>query len=444
MLLESLIVLALILLNGFFALAELAIVSAPRSLLKARATAGSQGAAAALALADEPTRFLSTVQVGITLIGIFAGAFGGATIAERLAATLNESPTFAPWADEISFGLVVIIITALSLVLGELVPKRIALAYPLRIAARVARPLAWMARLGAPVVNLLELATEGVVRALGLQRAQRRRITDEDITALIAEGTEQGTVAPFERQMLEEVLALADRPVHTVMTHRSDIRWLDVATPPEDVRELIAAQPFGRLLVGHGGLDDVLGYVRIRDIVDALLDGGPFDLRALVREPLYVPESLKVLDLLSRFRLARPHLALVVDEYGTLEGLVTPTDLLETVVGELPDEGASGAPAAEQRPDGSWVLDGRVELADAERLLALGALARRQRFSSLAGYLLDEFGRVPAEGDGVTVGRWRIEILRMTGHRIDKVVARPLAPSDESAAGGDKHRADDV
>ena len=314
MLLEPLIVLALILLNGFFALAELAIVSAPRSLLKARATAGSRGAAAALALADEPTRFLSTVQIGITLVGIFAGAFGGATLAAPVADLLRQTATFAPWADQIAFGLVVLAITLLSLIIGELVPKRIALAYPLRIATRVARPLAIMARLGGPVVAFLELATEGVVRLLGLHRAQRRRVTDEDITALIAEGTEQGTVAPFERQMLEEVLALADRPVSTVMTHRGEIRWLEAGADAVEVRRRIAELPFGRLLVCEGDLDDVLGYVRVRDIVDALLDEQEFDLRSLVREPVYVPETLKVLDLLSTFRRARPHLALVVDE----------------------------------------------------------------------------------------------------------------------------------
>ncbi|HSN71248.1 MAG TPA: hemolysin family protein, partial [Steroidobacteraceae bacterium] len=395
MLLESLIVLALILLNGFFAMAELAVVSAPRPLLKARATAGSRGAASALALADEPTRFLSTVQIGITLIGIVAGAYGGATIAERLVVPLREWPMLAPWANEIAFTVVVVAITLLSLILGELVPKRIALAYPMKIATRVARPLALMARIGGPVVYALELATEGVVRALGLHRAQRRRVTDEDITALIAEGTEQGTVAPFEREMLEEVLALADRPVHTVMTHRSEIRWIDVATSPQALRELIASQPFGRLLVCDGSLDEVLGYVRIREVVAALLDRDQFDLRKLIREPLYVPESLKVLELLSRFRRARPHVALVVDEYGTIEGLVTPTDLLETVVGELAEEGTSGAPAAEQQPDGSWVLDSRFELSDADRLLWLIGLSRRERFSTLAGFLLDEIGRVP-------------------------------------------------
>ena len=419
--LEIGLVLLLILFNAFFAMSELAILSARRARLQQRADTGSVGARVALALSDNPTRFLSTVQIGITLVGILAGAFSGATIAENLAAYLERYGVSPRAAEPLALGVVVLILTFLSLVIGELVPKRIALAHADAIATRVAPIVNLIARAAHPAVAVLQWATENVARLLGVGSGSRTAVTDEEINSLIAEGTRQGIIHPAERAMVAEVLRLADRPVSTIMTHRTAIIWLDANDPLEIVREKIAAGGFSRFPVCNGDLDHCLGYVRMRDIADRLLANEPLDLASLAREPLTISENLKTLDLMGMFRRARPHVALVADEYGTILGIVTPTDVLETIAGEF-SAGPESASQVVRREDGSWLVDAQIELQDLERALAAGGFAMSTEFTTLAGLILGTLRRIPQLGEVVIVNQWRLEVVDVDSNRIDKVV----------------------
>jgi putative hemolysin len=423
---EIVLVLVLILLNAFFAMSELAIVAARRVRLQQRADAGSGGARIALALSDDPTRFLSTVQIGITLVGIFAGAISGATIAETFAADLERYGVSAAAAEPLAVVIVVLVLTFLSLVIGELVPKRIALAHADAIAAHVAPIIHFIARVAHPAVAVLQWATETAARLLGVGSGRRAAVTDEEINSLIAEGTQQGIIHPAERAMVEEVLRLADRPVRTIMTHRTAIAWLDVNDPPEIVREKIAAGGFSRFPVCQGDLDHCLGYVRMRDIADRLLANEPLDLASLAREPLTVSEGLKAFDLMVMFRRAPPHFALVADEYGTILGIVTPSDVLETITGEFSD-GPEHPSQVVRREDGSWLVDAQIELHDLERALAAGGLAMGTEFTTLAGLILATLGRIPQPGEVIIVNQWRLEVVDLDGNRIDRVIITRLA-----------------
>jgi magnesium and cobalt exporter, CNNM family len=420
------LVLGLMLLNGFFAMSELAIISARRARLQQRAAAGSHGARVALELSDHPTRFLSTVQIGITLIGILAGAYSGARIAQHLAAGLIARGLPQNISEPLAIGGVVLALTFLSVVVGELVPKRFALAHPDAIASRVAPTINLVARLTHPAVTVLQLSTEGILRLLGVRADVRGRVTDEEINALVAEGTQQGLIDPAERQMVEEVLQLADRPVRTIMTHRRDIVWLDAADTVEDVRVKIGDNGYSRFLVCDGTLDDCLGYVRTRTIVDRLLAQAPLDLRSMIREPLRVSPELKALELMAMFRRARPHIALIADEYGTTLGLVTPADVLETIAGELAGDAVTRTRVV-RRDDGSWLVDAQIELQDLERALGAGGLALGASFRTLAGLMLEHLQRIPEEGEVVVVNGWRLEVVDLDGKRIDKVIVSRLS-----------------
>ena len=423
---ELTLVLALILVNGFFAMSELAIVSSRRARLQQRANSGSRGAHVALELSDNPTRFLSTVQIGITLIGILAGAFSGATIAEHFVASLIGSGVRQNVAEPVAIGLVVIVLTFLSLVIGELVPKRFALAHPDAIASRVAPAIKLVARVTHPVVTLLQFSTEGILRIFGIRSEHRAGVTDEEINALLAEGAQQGLIDSTERQMVEEVLRLADRPIRTIMTHRRDLIWLDVKDSERDVRAKINDNGHSRFLVCEDTLDNCLGYVRTRAIVDRLLDQAPLDLRAMIREPLRVMPELKTLTLMAMFRRSRPHIAVIADEYGTILGVATPVDVLETIAGELAEDvGASSS--ITKREDGSWLVDAQVEIHDLEHGLGAGGLASGDAFTTLAGLILEQLGRIPQTGEVLVVNGWRLEVVDMDGSRIDKVLVTQLA-----------------
>jgi putative hemolysin len=422
---DLVLILALILVNGFFAMSELAIVSSRRARLQNRANMGSRGARVALELSDDPTRFLSTVQIGITLIGILAGAFSGATIAEHFATSLIENGVRQDIAELVSIGVVVIVLTFVSLVIGELVPKRFALTHPDAIASRVAPAIELVARVTHPVVALLRFSTEGILRVLGMRWEHRAGVTDEEINALLAEGAQQGLIDSSERQMVEEVLRLADRPVRTIMTHRRELIWLDVKDSEQDVRAKITDNGHSRFLVCEDTLDNCLGYVRTRAIVDRLLDQAPLDLRPMIREPLRVVPELKTLTLMAMFRRSRPHIAVIADEYGTILGVVTPVDVLETIAGDLPEDVAAGS-SVTKREDGSWLVDADVELHDLEHRLGAGGLASGD-FATLAGLILEELRRIPQTGEVVGVNGWRLEIVDMDGTRIDKVLVTRLA-----------------
>ncbi len=428
--LEISVILVLVLLNGAFAMSELAIVSSRRSRLLAMQRQGSLGAEAALALADDPQRFLPTVQVGITLVGIFAGAFGGARLSGTLGAALDAIPGVAPYGTEIAFGLVVIAITYLSLILGELVPKQVALRNPERVAVLVARPLAALSRVSLPIVWVLGKSSAFVLRLFGPAPTGDQSVTEEEVKAVVAESVQAGALESEERHMIERVLRLADKPVRALMTPRNDLAWVDRSDPPAEIAARLRAHGVTRFVVADGRVDNVVGVVVAKDLLDQLLQGQPMALDAVMRHPLVLPDTLTALDALERLRGDALGLALVLDEYGSFEGVVTASDLLEAIVGELGvAEMVSGGDAVE-RHDGSLLLDGSMPSDELRARLDLPELPGSGTYHTVAGLMLALLKRVPKEGDRIVWAGWRFEIVDMDGRRVDKV----LASREEAAA----------
>lgn len=422
-LLDLAIVLLLILVNGFFAMSELALVSARRGRLRALARGGSKGAAVALALLSDPTRFLSTVQIGITAVGIAAGAYSGATLAEPLAALLSGLPLPASLPLlPLSFALVVAVITYLTLVAGELVPKRLALARAEEIAAAVAGPMALLARIATPLVVLLRGSTEALLRLLGRSDPERLAVTEEEVRALIAEGTEIGVFHAAERNLIEGVLRLADRPVASTMTPRERVVWLELDEPVERVRAKFAETGRSRFLVGAGSLDSLRGMVLAKDLATRQLAGESTDLRACLRFPLEVRDSLPILRALDLFRITGIHLAVVRDADGRVAGILTPTDVLQAIAGDLPEEDRAEEPPAVRRADGSWLMDGGLPMAEAARLLHRPDLAGAAGPATLAGFFRESLGGAAEIGALVTHAGLRFEIVDMDGRRIDRLL----------------------
>lgn len=421
--LEIGVIILLVLLNGAFAMSELAIVSSRRSRLVAMQRRGSLGAEAALALADDPQRFLPTVQVGITLVGIFAGAFGGARLSGTIGAWLKGLPGLGPYGDEIAFALVVIAITYLSLILGELVPKQVALRNPERVAVVVARPMARLSRFSAPIVWVLGRSSAVVLRLFGPAVPGEQSVTEEEVKAVVAEGAQAGALETEERHMIERVLRLADKPVRALMTPRNDLAWLDRSDSPADIAARLRASDVTRFIVADGRVDNVVGVVVAKDLLDQMLEGAPMSLAAVLRQPLVLPDTLSALDALERLRGDRLGLALVMDEYGSFEGVVTASDLLEAIVGDLgPPEPASEGVAIE-RADGSLLLDGSMPSDELRAQLELPELPAAGTYHTVAGLMLALLKRVPREGDRIVWAGWRFEIVDMDGRRVDKVLA---------------------
>jgi putative hemolysin len=433
-LLEIFVVLALVLLNGYFAMAEIAVVSSRPARLEARARQGGRGTRLALDLARDPGRMLSTVQIGITLIGIVAGAFGGARLATPLAAALAEVPVLAPVSAELAYALVVAAITYLSLIAGELVPKQLALRAPERIAAFVAPTVDLISRISTPAVWLLESSSRLVLRLLGSEAASRETVTEEEVRMLIAEGTRAGVFHRQEQQMIERVLRLADRPVRGIMTPRVELVWLDVEDDPDEIARIIRESGHSRFLVGKGSLDDVLGVVHVRRLLDVCLAGEKFDLQMAVRPIPVVPDTMRVARALETLRQARVSMALVVDEYGEVEGIVTAEDVLEALVGDMPERRLDEEGAIVRRADGSMLMDGMLAVDEVKLALDLEELPDEEDYHTLAGFVLAQLGRVPAEGEVFTYGGWRFEIVDMDGKRIDKVLVRGATAREESEA----------
>jgi putative hemolysin len=425
--LEILIILALIGLNGLLAMGELAIVSSRKARLQAMARKRVRGAAAALALAEDPHRFLPTVQVGITLVGILAGAFGGATLAERFGTALDGIALIAPNGKPVAFGLVVAAITLASIVLGELVPKTLALRRPEPVAAALAPLLTGLARIAAPAVWLLKSLSGLVLRLFGAEQPAESAVTEEEVKALVHESAAAGVIEQEERQMIERVLRLPDRSIRAVMTPRTEIAWLDRADPPDQIIAELRATSHARFVVCDGSLDNVVGIVRAKDLLDQVLGGEPLRLAAALRHPKALPDSMSVLSALEMLRQDPLGLAFVVDEYGSFEGIVTAFDMLEAIVGELA-EGASGdGPACTQRADGSWLMDGLLPADEVRSRLGLTDLPAEGDYNTLAGMILTIAGRIPAEGDQVSWQGHVFEIVDMDGRRIDKVLVRAEA-----------------
>ena len=429
--LEILIILLLVLLNGAFAMSELAIVSSRRSRLMAMQKRGVRGADTALALAEDPKRFLPTVQVGITMVGIIAGAFGGARLSGTVAHALEMLPFPVPFVQEVSFALVVLVITYLSLILGELVPKQLALRDPEKIAILVARPLALLARITAPMVWLLGASSALVLRFFGPAPTSDQSVTEEEVKAVVAEGAQAGALETEERHMIERVLRLGDKPVRALMTPRNDIAWLDRNERLENLPERLRASHVTRFIVADGRVDNVVGVVAAKDLLDQLLAGGPMSLDAALRQPMVLPDTLTALDALERLRGDPLGMALVLDEYGSFEGMVTASDLLEAIIGELGPSEAMPSEAAVLRFDGSLLLDGSMPSDELRARLDLPEMPGAGTYHTVAGLMLALLQRVPREGDRIVWAGWRFEVVDMDGRRVDKVLA------NREDAGGD-------
>ena len=425
---ELLTVVALVALNGLLALSELAVVSSRRARLKAMADQGVPGAHAALLLAADPGRFLSAVQVGITLVGVLAGAVSGATLGDRLGLFLADVGLPKTYAESIGIGVVVVAITYLSVIVGELVPKQLALRDAERVAAAVAPAMSAVARLAGPVVTLLDASGRAVLRLIGVSPDLASAVTDEEIRAIMAEAESAGVIEPEERSMIAGVMRLGDRPVRAVMTSRRDVDLIDLNAEPDEIRRVLRESPHSRLPAARHELQEVIGIVQAKDLLDAYLAGGPVDPRAFVRPAPIVPDTIDALDVLATLKQSPVHIALVHDEYGHFQGIVTTADILEAITGAFRTEEGPAATKATRRPDGSWLIDGDMPADEMADLVGL-RLPGDGGYHTVAGFILSELGRIPAVGEEAIVQGWRFEVVDLDGRRIDKVLAERLAAS---------------
>jgi putative hemolysin len=425
--LQITIVLLLIVANGFFAMAEIALVSARKARLQAIADRGSPGALAAIELKADPSRLLATVQIGITVIAVLSGTFGQATLGERLQMFLQEHWSLAhDLAHAISIAVVVLGISYFSLILGELAPKRIALAHAEPLAAALARVMRALARVGAPIEWFLSTSTDLVLRLLPVRTEGSAPVTDEEIGFMLREGAATGHIHQAETAIVEMALRLGDRRVGAVMTPRTQVEWLDLADPEAENRQKIRDSAHSRFPVVQGGSQQVVGIVHIKDLLAAALDGQPFNLRAVTRPPLYLPNTVTVLRALEVFKTAGEPIALVVDEYGDLEGLVTLQDILEALVGDIPGAGDVDQRVV-RREDGTWLIDGMVGLDELKQVLGLSHLPGEDAdFHTLGGYMMARLNRVPIVADQITVAGYRFEVVEMEGRRVDRVLVSPV------------------
>jgi magnesium and cobalt exporter, CNNM family len=439
--LEIVIILLLVLANGVFAMSEIAVVAARKIRLQQRAEEGDHRAEAALALANAPAQFLSTVQFGITLVGILAGAYGGARLSAPLAAFFRGIPELAAYADAIALGLVVAGITVLSLIFGELVPKNIGLQYPELIASWVARPMMMLSKIGAPVIKGLTGATTLITRLFGLKANAQAGLTEDEIRAVISEGAESGVIEAAEESIVQRVFQLGDQRVAAIMTPRVDIEWVDVDITPDQLREFLASHAHTQFVVCQSDLDNVLGTVRSADLLPAVLRGGAIHLRTLVREALFVPDSMRAFPLLEAFRSSHKHVAIVMDEFGAVEGLVTVTDLLEGLVGALPGDATEARGAFVSRADGSWLVDGSAGMEEVVAKFDLQVPEEEAgAYHTIAGFVMARLGHIPRPADSFEFGGLRFEVVDMDGRRVDKVMVS-RAPSVQLPATAPPSRA---
>lgn len=418
---EILIVLLLISGNGLLAMSELAILSARKSWLQQRVNKGNKRAKQALTLAETPNDFLSTVQIGITLVGILAGVFGGATMAKDLARLLVALGLPAQHSDLAGAAITVSLITYLSLVIGELVPKNLALSNAERIAMVVAPTMHRLSRLAYPFVRLLSLSTALITRLLGVQPSTEPPVTEAEIEMMMSQGAEVGVFEPEEPEMVRRIFRLGNQRVGSLMTPRREIVWLDKSDEPEKVRQTVMKAGFSRFPVAASDLDNVIGMVHVADMLKHWLRDEAFDPYQLVHPPLFVPESIPALDLLERFKTSHTHMALVIDEYGGLAGLVTSNDLLEAIVGDI-DRPVN--PPIVQRTDGSWLLDGLLPVVDLLELVGWEELPPlgKGHYHTVGGLMMAALEEVPTEGASFVCQGFRFEVVDMDGLRVDKVL----------------------
>ena len=428
---EILFLTALIVLNGAFAMSEIALVTARRARLARLAEDGDAAAAVAMKLHDDPTRFLSTVQIGITSIGILSGIVGEAALAQPLALWLQSLGLETEASRIASTALVVVVITYVSIVVGELVPKRIGQFNPEGIARRVARPMHLLAILARPFVRLLAGSTDAILRLLGKQPSSQDGVIEEEIHALLEEGSESGAIEQQERDMVRNVFRLDERHINSLMIPRADIVYLDTSLPPEENLRRVAESEHSRFPVCRGGLDEVLGIVTAKQLLNQRLRGGDVDLAARLTPAVYVPESLTGMDLLEHFRASDTQMVLIIDEYGEINGLVTLQDVLEAVTGEFKPHNQEDAWAV-LREDGSWLLDGLIPIPELKDRLGLKTVPEegKGRYHTLSGLVMWLSGRLPQTGDILAWENWRLEVVDLDGKRIDKILATPISPAE--------------
>lgn len=424
-LIELLIVSGLILLNALFALSELAVVSSRQPRLKAMAAAGHPGANSALALSSDPGRFLSAVQIGITLIGIINGAYSGETFGEYATTALRDAGVPAAAAAPLGYGVVIAIITYLSVIVGELVPKNIALRNSERIACAVAPIMTAFSRFARPAVWLLDASTRLVFRLLGQSETSESQVSDEEINILISEAEAAGVLEKPEREMISGVMRLSDRTVVGLMTPRTDVSWLDIATSDEEIKQQLIEIPHSLIPVGEGTIDTLVGVIRARELLSTVLSGERLEIRPYIHKVPIIPETMDALDCLKILREADVPIALIHDEYGHFEGLVTPADVLEAIVGAFKSEGED--PHAVQRANGSWLLAGSMPVDEMSATLAFPLEAQRS-YATVAGFVLAQMHHLPKTGEIVEVNGWRFEVVDLDGRRIDKVLASRIEP----------------
>jgi len=426
------LLLLLILINGVFAMSEIAVVSSRKARLQRLADDGSPGAQSALVLHNEPSNFLSTIQVGITSIGILSGAIGESALADPLAAWLGGFALIAPYAKAIALTIVVIVLTYVTVVVGELVPKRLGLLAPEGIASLIARPMNLLSRLTRPLVLLLSSSSSFVLRILGARRKDEPPVTDEEINVLMEQGAEAGVFHESEQEIVSNVLRLDEQRISAIMTHRSDLYFIDLDDAEDEIRQRIADSPYERIVACRDGLDHIAGILRTSDLLNPALNGLPLNIEAALRAPLYVPESVSTTQLLESFRKTRMQFALIVNEYGDLEGVVTLTDVLTSIVGDMPSADSPDELDVVQREDGSWLVDGGVTIERLKSALAIEETLPGEEengFNTLGGFVMHMLRRIPAVTDHFEWNSLRFEVMDMDKNRVDKVLVSRLLPA---------------
>lgn len=419
-----LVIFVLILINGLFSMSEMAVVSSRKPRLQKLADDGNRRAANALTLAEDPNRFLSTVQIGMTLVGVLSGAFGAASLAGPLSRSLDRVGLPTSVSYSVSFSVLIVLITYLTLVVGELVPKRVALNNPEGIAMSVAGLMSWMSAVATPLVKLLTFSTEGLLQLIGARKNDEPSISEEEINSLLQQGTNAGVFEASEQAIVENLFWLGDQYVSSIMTPRRDIGWVEVESDAATLKAHLGTYSYSRILVCHENLDHIIGMVHTHDLLKGYMDGEKLDLAAASKKPLFVPETLPVLKLLEQYRESGTHVAVVVNEYGHTEGLVTLNDVLEGLVGDLPEPDELSSPYLTLRDDGSYLLDGLLEVDDLKELMGVKTLPREDDsdFRTLGGFVIAYLDRIPAATDSFEAEGWRFEVMDMDGSRVDKLL----------------------
>lgn len=435
MTLNLLLIFVLLIANGLLVMSEMAVVSVRKTRLQQLANEGHPRAKSVLKLINNPTRFLSTVQIFVTLISIMAGAVGGARFTEALALWLQQFESIAKYSNALAFGLVVLMISYFTLILGELVPKQIALHNPEKVAGTLTPTMSRLAKLAWPAVAILSWSTDGILRLFGLSKIEEQPVSEEEIKVMIDQGIEAGMFEEAERDMIESVFSLADKRAGALMTPRTDVVWLSTDETAVETYKKILESEHSRFPVCEGNLDEVIGVVRAKDLLENAISNKEIDLRKHMLPALYVPESAMALNVLETFKKQRQHIAIVVDEYGVMQGIVTIFDILEAIVGDIPSlDETEARPGLQKRLDGSYLIDGLYYIEEFKEFFNIAELPEENSYQTLGGFVLMHLGRIPEPTDVFEWSKWRFEVMDMDGTRVDKVLVTPLVKENQPPA----------